>query len=154
MYNKLNEGLTFNALEDLVLPLITIDQYESKISDRRVIVTGFYVDDQDPADSLSSFIDRSSHLILDTEVSPNPAINGKYIVFVEIQRDENFPKILIDLLKDIKSLCKIDLSSWMFDAPDLSDPLPVTFENLKNNIILDQDDILELPSDIDELSDI
>ena len=74
---KLKEGMRENDLDDLVLPLITIDEYVSKIGDdKEVIVVGFFVEDEDPANDLSRFIDRSVTNILDTDVSPVPNEEG------------------------------------------------------------------------------
>jgi hypothetical protein len=148
--HNINEGLGVDALEHLISPMVSLDQYESKISDRRVIVVGLFVAEEDPANDLSNFIDRSSYPILDTEVSPSPTPEGYYVVFVEIQRDEKFPKILIDLLDEITNLCKID--DWNFVSPENpDDPLELNLANIKSNITLDQDDILELPDDMKDV---
>ena len=61
--SNINEGLTMNALDGLITPMLSIDEYESKISDKRAIVVGFFVQEEDPANDLSNFIDRSSHPI-------------------------------------------------------------------------------------------
>ena len=57
--SKLTEGLTRDALEHLVMPMVTIDEFESKIDDRRVVVTGFYVTDQDPAVAYARWTPKS-----------------------------------------------------------------------------------------------
>ena len=141
----IKEGLILNSLEDLVMPLLSIDEYESKISDKRVIVVGFFVTDNQPAIDLSNFIDKSSQPILDTEVSPAPTPDGYYIVFVEIQRDENFPAILIKLITEIDNLC--NNNNWTFQCPENLDPTELNDTNLKKNIVLDQEDIIEIPDD-------
>lgn len=150
-HSNLIEGLTRNALEYLVLPLITIDEYESKISDKRAIVVGFFVNEENPANDLSNFIDRSSNPILDTEVSPAPTPDGNFVVFVEIQRDENFTKVLLDLLSEIENLCEV--TDWEFQCPESSDPVELTKENIEKLIILNQDDVLELPDDDEDVVD-
>jgi hypothetical protein len=109
---KLMERLEENALEYLIAPLISVDEYESKIDDRKVIVTGFFVKDYDPAIDLSSFIEKSSIRPLDTEVSPAPNDDGWYLVFVEMTRDEDFPERLCELIKQVDNLTNID--NWQF----------------------------------------
>ena len=116
---KLREGLSRNALEYLVMPLVTIDEYESKIDDRRVIVTGFYVTDIDPATDLSVFIEKSSIRPLDTEVSPAPTDDGYYLVFVEMTRNEEYPTRVVEMCQQVSNLTAI--KKWQFhpyDAPE------------------------------------
>lgn len=149
--SNLNEGLTKNALEHLITPMISVDEYESKISDKRVIVVGFFVGEEDPATDLSNFIDRSNLPILDTEVSPAPTPEGYFMVFVEIQRDDQFPEVLMDLIDQIENLCDVD--SWTFQCPHHSnEPIDLNAENLRKFLILDQEEVLELPKDGDESS--
>lgn len=140
----ISEGLTRNSLENLVLPLISLDEYESKISDKRVIVAAFYVTDEDPAKDLSAFIDRSGKMVLDTEVSPAPTTEGNYVVFVEIQRGESFPKVLLDILDQVENLCGDQ--DWSFICPGHPEPIDLSSESMKDNLILD-------PSEIEEISD-
>lgn len=142
------EGLTSNALNYLILPLISIDEYESKIDDRRVIVVGLYVNDYDPADDLSTFIDKSNLDILDTEISPAPTPNGHYVVFVEIRRNQEFPSILLDMLSEIENLCTV--KKWEMKCPGQSEPILVTKESLEENLILNEDDIPNLPDEEEE----
>lgn len=143
--SDINEGLTRHSLDNLVMPMLSIDEYESKISDKRAIVIGFFVEEEGPANDLSNFIDRSSHPILDTEVSPAPTPEGYYMVFVEMQRDENFPRVVMEILGDVENLCKID--GWTFQCPKQPEPIDLSEKAMRDNIILDQDDILELPED-------
>lgn len=99
----LKEGLRTRDLIDLVLPTISIDEYESKI-DPDAIVVGFFVDDKEPADDLASFIESGAGDILDTEVSPAPDDDGNYLVFVEFIRDEKLPEHLEYILKTVENL--------------------------------------------------
>lgn len=134
---KLMERLEENALEYLIAPLISIDEYESKIDDRKVIVTGFFVKDYDPAIDLSSFIEKSSIRPLDTEVSPAPNDEGWYLVFVEMSRDKDFPERICELVGQIDNLTNID--KWQFkpyskqedDFHDLSEDAVRKLINLK-----------------------
>ena len=130
----ISEGLKNGDLENLILPLLTIDQYESKISDESNIVVGFYVFEEDAAHDLSNFIERSPYLIQDTDVSPSPTKDGYYITFTEIQRNPKFPDALINLLDEITLLCGI--KNWQYTCQKLGDDhiKDVTKESLKENI--------------------
>lgn len=135
----LKEGLSRNALKDLVLPMISIDEYESKISDKHAIVVAFFVGDEDPANDLSGFIDRSGHAVLDTEVSPAPTVDGQYLVFVEIQRNGDFPEALMEILEDVENLCGV--GDWTFQCPGMQDPIDLSEDSIMEMILLDPDSI-------------
>lgn len=110
---RLKEGMREGDLDDLVLPLLSIDEYVSKISnDKEVIVVGFFVEDEDPAKDLSRFIDRSVTDILDTDVSPAPNEEGYFLVFLEAKRNKKFVKMLLQVLDEISNLVNID--KWTF----------------------------------------
>jgi len=104
--SKLTEGLRTGDLEFLILPTISIDEFESKI-DSDAVVVGFYVDDDDPANDLLNFIEGDAEDVLDVEVSPATDEKGQYVVFVEFLRDEKFPKKLDNVLSSLESLTKI-----------------------------------------------
>jgi hypothetical protein len=55
--SKLYEGMWSGDLADLVQPLVSIDEYASKI-DPNAIAVGFYVQDKDAADDLNRFIQK------------------------------------------------------------------------------------------------
>ena len=77
------------------------------------MVVAFYVKDDEPAMDLATFIERGSHKIIDTEVSPAPDDDGHYLVFVEINKDENTMQTVLDILKDMKQL--VDIKTWEFN---------------------------------------
>lgn len=147
----LNEGLSHGALNGLIQPLLSIDEYESKISDKRVIVVAFFVNESAPANDLSNFIDRSNLSIMDTEVSPSPTPDGYYVVFVELERSEDFPKTLFELLRDVDNLTDID--QWGFICPKNQNPQKLNDSNLADNIILNPDDIVEVSDDDSETNE-
>lgn len=98
---SLNNG----DLAGTVLPDVSIDEFEPKAGDEKdVIVVAFYLNDQDPAVDLNTFIQRGFIDTLDVEVSPNTDEEGRYLVFVEMSRDDTFPNKFQALLKDIGNL--------------------------------------------------
>ena len=108
---RINEGLRTGDLKDLVSNEISIDEFESKI-DTDAIVVGFYIEHENPAKDLSSFIESGVYDVLDTEVSPAPDEKGNYVVFVEFLRDSKFPTNLKRVLDGLKSLT--GNSNWSF----------------------------------------
>ena len=115
--SKLNEGLQENDLRDLLIPLLSIDEYESKIGAAdEVIVMGFFVESEDAADDLSRFINRSANEKLDTDVSPAPTESGYFVVFVEIMRDANAYKSIAAILDEIQNIVAISEEEWTFKS--------------------------------------
>jgi len=113
--SKLTEGLRENDLRDLLIPLISIDEYESKIGAAdEVLVMGFFVESEDGADDLSRFINRSANEKLDTDVSPAPTESGFFVVFVEIKRDANAYKAITAILDEIQNIVNIGEEEWTF----------------------------------------
>lgn len=126
----INEGLKKGDLEGMVLPMMSIDEFSSKIDDRTVIVVAFYSFEEDPAHDLSNFIERSPTQVLDTDVSPAPSKEGYYVTFVEFKRTSQFPQRLIAILKEVTNLTNI--TNWQFTSFRLpkGKVLPVNNENL------------------------
>lgn len=98
-------SLSHEDLKGTVLPDISIDEYEPKAGNTKdVIVVAFHVNDQPPAEDLNTFIQRGFIDTLDVEVSPSTDAEGRYLVFVEMGRDDTFPNKFQALLKDIENL--------------------------------------------------
>ena len=91
-------------LAGTVLPEVSIDEFEPKAGDEKdVIVVAFYLNDEGPAADLNTFIQRGFIDTLDIEVSPNTDEEGRYLVFVEMLRDDTFPQKFLALLKDVEN---------------------------------------------------
>lgn len=97
-------------LADMVLPLVSVDEYVSKVSKDEAAVFGFYVHDQEAAADFNRFLQKSAVPILDTEVSPAPDQHGFYMVFVEMLKNERIAQNLSDILSEIKPL--VDIDEW------------------------------------------
>lgn len=98
-------SLQHGDLSGTVLPNISIDEFEPKAgNDKDVIVVAFHLNDQEPAEDLNTFIQRGVIDTLDVEVSPNTDEEGRYLVFVEMSRDDSFPNKFQALLKDVANV--------------------------------------------------
>lgn len=145
---NLFEGLKEGDLAELVLPMISIDEYESKLDDDSVVVA-FYVGDKDPSQDLNRFIQKGAASILDTDVSPAPNEDGYYMVFVEMLRDENMPKKLISTLESLEGLTR--LTTWKAQIYDVDGVVPVTMDNLLAHVRLQSEEAGDgMPDDIVE----
>lgn len=151
----LNEGLRSNELDYLVLPLVSIDEYKSKIDDRKAIVAGFYVTESDPAYDLATFIEKGIVSVLDTDVSPAPTTDGYYLVFVELERDEEFPEKMMSIVKELGNITNVD--DWQFSpyGSKEKDNYDLTEDEIKKHVNLDPDsiEIDDTPDDDPEKDD-
>ena len=110
---KLFEGLRARDLKELVDPVFTIDQYKSKMGeDKDIVVLGFKVNDKFPATDLMEFIEKSYEFILDSDMSQGEERDGKYRVFVELERNDKIGRQIKDMLEGISQLC--DYKDWKF----------------------------------------
>jgi hypothetical protein len=107
---QLNEdSLQAGDLHNLVHHVFEVDSYRSKMgNDKDVVVLSFTVESKDPADDLVNFIEKGYQFVLDADVTPGELSNGKYKVFVELQRDSHVAEHISDLLYGVKKLTGLD----------------------------------------------
>jgi hypothetical protein len=130
---QLNEGLRTNDLKDMVSEIFTVDQYKSKMGeDKDIVVLGFRVEDKHPAIDLMEFIERGYKFILDADMSSGEEHDGKYQVFVELERTPNLPKQVSSLIEGISQLC--DCWDWKFKYHYNKEVLPFTEETLLSHV--------------------
>lgn len=131
MSNQLFEGLEKGDLARLVSNVYSIDEFKSKMGDDAdIIVLGFVVDDKNPAMDLMNFVERGYDFVLDADVSAGEAQNGEYMVFVEMERNEDAPKNIHHLISDISSLTDIDTMNWEFKYRKSNTKYDCTEENI------------------------
>lgn len=98
-------SLKHQDLKGTILPVISIDEFEPKTgSVEQIIVIAFYISDLPPAEDLNTFIQRSYVDTVDVEVSPNTDLEGRYLVFVEMDRNPTFPNKFKSLLRDVENV--------------------------------------------------
>ena len=150
---KLNEGLKVGDLRDLVDPVLSIDEFESKIDPDAIVVALVTLSTIDNvAQDLSEFIETGKNDVLDTDVSPGPNENGNYVLFVEFPRDEKFPENLIEVLKSLHSLTLNDQWKYTFLGGN-GTKRDLTMDNLRNDINLEDEDHREEAEPINENMD-
>jgi hypothetical protein len=80
--------------------------------DKDIVVLGFRVTEKYPAADLMEFLERGYQFILDADMSTGEEHDGKYQVFVEIERTKDLPNQLENLLKGVGQLT--DIKGWRF----------------------------------------
>ena len=156
-HQQLNEGLRSKDLKDLVSDLFTVDQYRSKMGeDRDVVVIGFQVNEKNPAADLMEFMERGYQFILDADMSSGEEHDGRYQVFVEIERTPNLPGQIEDLLRGVGQLT--DIREWRFRYQKSPKSVEYTKETIKEHVPLTPTDyeqkVLEIKTtDVKEFFD-
>lgn len=134
---QLNErSLRPHVLKDLIHPIISIDEYTSKIGENNIVVAFQVLDNYDAAYDLSSFIEKSPVGVVDTEASETPNLDGRYMVFSEFDRDGEFPQRLLTLIKAIENLCPNP--DWKLQLYGVNDPIDVDFDIIAQRVALSQ----------------
>jgi hypothetical protein len=102
----ISESLRANDLRHFVKKVFEIDSYKSKIGDDEdIVVLAFTVDSEDPAKDLENFIEMGYDFVLDADITPGEMDDGKYRVFVELERSRYVAAQIDTILDGVKKLC-------------------------------------------------
>ena len=97
-------------LKHTMLKKVSIDEFEPKTGETQdVMVVGLYLNETAPAKDLYHFINNSVIDIRDVEVSPNPNPDNFYMVFMELDRNENAFGVVKDIIKEVERLSGLSL---------------------------------------------
>ena len=137
--HQLNEGLLAGDLKMLVNNIFEVDSYASKMGDDQdIVVLSFTVEDQGPAQDLVTFMENGYDFVLDADHSPGELSDGKYKVFVEIERNRRIHEQILELLNGLRNLCEIDNFKFRYhksfnsvdaNADNLNETIPKTKED-------------------------
>lgn len=136
---QLNEGLLSGDLKFLVDNIFEVDSYSSKMGeDKDIVVISFTVNSKDPANDLVEFVENGYDFVLDADISPGELSDGKYKVFVEIERNQRIPEQVLELLNGVSNLTEIN--DFKFRYYKSFHSLEATKENLDGTIPKDKND--------------
>jgi hypothetical protein len=156
-HSNLHEGLRSGDLKEFVNNTFTIDQYKSKMGeDQDVVVLGFTVREKHPAMDLVEFIEKGYSFILDADMSAGEEQDGKYRVFVEIERTPQLAGQLNHMFEGISQLC--NCYDWQFRYQKTSAPVKFTVETINETVPMTPEDyknkIMEIKTaDVQEFFD-
>lgn len=122
------------VLKDLIHPIISVDEFTPKIDESNIVVLFEVLDNFDAAYDLSSFIERSPVDVVDTEAAETPNLDGRYQVFVEFERNGEFPEKLIALMKSIENICPNP--GWKLQMYGVNDPVDLDVDEIINDMEL------------------
>jgi hypothetical protein len=98
-------SLKENDLRDLIENIFEIDSYASKMgNDKDIVVLSFTVEDKEPAEDLVNFVERGYDFVLDADASPGELNDGKYKVFVELERNKRVAEQIQEIMYGVTNL--------------------------------------------------
>ena len=124
-------------LKRLVHNELHIDEYKSKMgTDADVCVVSFKVAGKEPSADLVSFIEKGYDYVLDADVSSGEKEGGDYLVFVELDRTEELPEQIIQIMEDLLNLTEQKIEDWRVRYYKSSEDHDLTAETLEQIIPL------------------
>jgi hypothetical protein len=124
----------YGEMKDLVNPVISIDQYKPKIGEaNETVVVAFEVAYEQPAQDLSNLIETDTVNSLDVDISQGPNSDGKYMVFVEFERDNKLHENILSIMKVVNNVTGIN--EWKFNFYKGNDSVELNEDNLRNSVI-------------------
>lgn len=134
-------GMRRGDLKDCIIDRISIDEFEPKTGDlNEVMVVGFQVIEKAMGEDLYNFINNSAMESRDVEVSPNPNPDDYFMVFVEIDRNENALKRIREMVKDIENVT--GPLPWKASTHLTDDYFPLNEQELEQYVLLDPDNYM------------
>jgi len=133
--SNLYENLMHGDLERVITKKIHIDEFKSKIGDDKdICVISFRTASKESANDLMNFIQKSTPSIIDVDMSPGALNDKKYLVYVEIPRNEDLYNNILELVNEVKNLSGSDIEEWKFKffVEDIYHSL--TIDNLQNTV--------------------
>jgi hypothetical protein len=133
---NISEALRPNDLKHLVKNVFDIDSHKSKIgNDRDICVLSFTVESKDPADDLERFFEMGYQFVMDAEATSGEMDDGKYRVFVEIERSKHIAEQIVELVDGLKKITGIEDVRFRYHKEFKS--VEATEENLASKIPVD-----------------
>ena len=138
---QLSESLYENDLQWLVSDSLLIDMHKTKLGDdTEYVVVAIPVEDKKPATDLAQFLESSVHNFLDIEVSPGMDKDGRYLVYVEVERNPELYQTISDILTDVSKLSGI--REWNFKSMNMRDSIEFNEENFSSHVISSPEEYL------------
>jgi len=133
---NISEALRPNDLKHLVKNVFDIDSHKSKIgNDRDICVLSFTVESKDPADDLERFFEMGYQFVMDAEATSGEMDDGKYRVFVEIERNKHIAEQIVELVDGLKKITGMEDVRFRYHKEFKS--VEATEENLSSKIPVD-----------------
>jgi len=124
----------YGEMENLVTPTISIDQYKPKVGEaNETVVVAFEVAFEQPAKDLSNLIETDVTDHLDVDVSEGPNSDGKYMVFLEFERNNQLFEKIMSIMKVASQVTGI--TEWKYSYYKGDESKELTLENLGETVL-------------------
>ena len=137
-------GLRTSDLKHCVEATIEIDSYKSKMGeDKDIVVMSFSVQGESPANDLVKFVESGYDFVLDADKTSGEQADGKFSVFVELERNNKVPTNILEIVDGVKKLSEIEdfrfryyknFRSSLVDEINLSEQIPLDAESYEIKI--------------------
>ena len=120
-------------MQNYISEKISIDSFAAKLGkDEDVSVLKFQSNNKTVAEDLVNYIETGCNFILDADMSPAKNEQGLYNIYVEIERNEDLQKKIIEVIRDIEQVS--GMLPWQFSFYKNENFYQLTDDNL-NTII-------------------
>ena len=100
-------------MQNYISEVIAVDSFAAKLGkDEDVCVLKFQSNNKTVAEDLVNFIETGCDLVLDADMSPAKNDQGLYNIFVEIERNDDLPKKIIEVIRDVEQVS--GMLPWQF----------------------------------------
>jgi hypothetical protein len=124
-------------LRNLVKKVFEIDSFKSNIGDDEdICVLSFTVDQEDPAKDLEHFIEMGYNFVLDADCTPGELDDGKYRVYVEIERSRKIGEQIFEIVEGVKTITGMEEMRFRYFKSFKSQE--ATLENLEATVPQDK----------------
>ena len=108
-------GLQTGDLRDLVYDIFEIDSFKSKMGDdKNIVVMSFSARTKESANDLMNFIEKGYPFVLDADVTSCVQADGRYKVFVEMERNKEVPKQVVEIIDGVQKLSNLDKMKFRY----------------------------------------
>ncbi len=116
---KLYEALDYHDFKDEVEPEVSVDEYSAKMGkDKDIVTLAFTVNSKQCGEDLVSWLETGYDFIVDAAVSDGELDNGKWLVFVELNRRLSVPSMIIEILEDLQTLTDLKVTDYKIKVDD------------------------------------
>lgn len=134
-------ALRENDLANTVLKKISVDEFEPKTgTSENVLVLGFQLSENLPSKDLYKFLNNSIIEMRDIEVSPNPNPDGYYMVFVEMDRQQEVLNNIKSIVEEVERLS--GKLNWEVSTTLSEEIIALDNEDLANYIQMDPENYM------------
>ena len=108
-------GLQTGDLKELIYDVFEVDSFKSKMGDdKNIVVMSFSARTKESANDLMNFIEKGYPFVLDADVTSGEQADGTYKVFVEMERNKEVPKQVVEIIDGVQKLSNLDKMKFRY----------------------------------------